>query len=307
MAAEAVTVGPARRGWLSAVERGSVLGIWFVVWFSRVFGRAPARLVVRFIALYYLVFHGTARRASRDYLMRVHGSATLGMRYRHVLRFAEVTLDRMLFVTGEDRRFTLTRTGYEHLAELAQRRRGAVLLGAHIGSFEAMRVQGGKENLRLNILGYFKNARMINAVLEKLNPDANASVISIEDSSPEFILRIRERVERGELVAVLGDRVGPDGRAARVDFLGAKASFPTGAYLLASILRCPIYLTFGLYHAPDRYDLYCEPFEQDVRIPRSGRDEALAVYAQRFAARLEHYVRLAPDNWFNYYEFWERS
>jgi predicted LPLAT superfamily acyltransferase len=114
-------------------------------------------------------------------------------------------------------------------------------------------------------------------------------------------------VESSDLVGILGDRVGRLGRSARVKFLGEEASFPTGAYLVASILRCPIYLTFALYRAPNRYELYCEPFADEVRVPRDHRDEALAAYAQKFACRLEHFVRRAPDNWFNCYDFWERS
>jgi predicted LPLAT superfamily acyltransferase len=77
--------------------------------------------------------------------------------------------------------------------------------------------------------------------------------------------------------------------------------------LLAALLKCPVYLTFGLYHAPNRYDLFCEPFEDEIQLPREARDEALHAYAQKFAARLEHYVRLAPDNWFNFYDFWSAS
>ena len=71
-----------------------------------------------------------------------------------------------------------------------------------------------------------------------------------------------------------------------------------------AILKCPIYLTFGLYRAPDRYDLFCEPFDLAPNVPRGDRDEALRAYAQKFAARLEHFVRMAPDNWFNFYDFW---
>jgi len=26
---------------------------------------------------------------------------------------------------------------------------------------------------------------------------------------------------------------------------------------------------------------------------------------QRYVARLEHYARLAPYNWFNFYSFWD--
>jgi len=288
-------------------ERGSVLGLRLIVWLSSAVGRTLARFVVRFVALYYFVVDAAARRASRDYLMRVHGNATLAMRYRHVLRFAEVTLDRAFIVAGKERYFDVTCNGKEHLSELRKGGRGALLLGAHVGSFEAMRMQGKRENLRIHVLGYFSNARMINAALERLNPSANTSVISIDESNPDFVLRIRERVESGELIGILGDRVGRLGRSTRVRFLGEDANFPTGAYLVASILRCPIYLTFALYRAPNRYDLYCELFENEVRVPRARRDEALAAYAQKFACRLEHFVRRAPDNWFNFYDFWERS
>jgi predicted LPLAT superfamily acyltransferase len=174
-------------------ERGSVLGLRLIAWLSTAVGRTPARFVVRIVALYYFVFDAATRRASHDYLMRVHGNATLAMRYRHVLRFAEVTLDRAFIVAGKERYFDVTCNGNEHISQLTKSRRGAVLLGAHVGSFEAMRMQGKKESLRIHVLGHFSNARMINAALERLNPSANTNVISIDDSNPDFVLRIRER------------------------------------------------------------------------------------------------------------------
>jgi predicted LPLAT superfamily acyltransferase len=50
--------------------------------------------------------------------------------------------------------------------------------------------------------------------------------------------------------------------------------------------------------------LYCEPFEERIDLPRGAREEALRAYVTRYAGRLEHYCRLAPDNWFNFYDFW---
>ena len=87
-------------------------------------------------------------------------------------------------------------------------------------------------------------------------------------------------------------------------FLGAPASFPTGPYLLAAALGCPVYLGFGLYHEPNRYALYCEPFAERVVLPRATRAEAVRDHVARYAARLEHFCRLAPYNWFNFYDFW---
>jgi predicted LPLAT superfamily acyltransferase len=293
-------------GWLGVAERGSVVGIRFLVWLATAFGRAPARLFLRAVAAYYVLAHPSVRAFSRQYLQRIHGRAPLAMVYAHVLRFAEVTLDRVFIVCGKDKGFEVTRTGYQYLEALGASGRGAILLGAHLGSFEAMRMQGDREGFGIHFVGHFRNARMFNSVLSQLNPRSSARLISSE-GGVDFVLRIRERLREGDRVAILADRVGQGDRVTEVDFLGDKARLPTGPYLLAALLKCPVYLTFGLYRTPNRYDLFCEPFEEEIRLPVSGRDESLRAYAQKFATRLEHYVRLAPDNWFNFYDFWSQK
>ena len=109
------------------------------------------------------------------------------------------------------------------------------------------------------------------------------------------------------MVAVLGDRAELDANRVEVEFLGGQARFPTGVYLLASVLKCPIFLTFNLYRSPNSYDCYCEPFASQLELPRGQREAALADQAQSFARRLEHFCRLEPGNWFNFYDFWSVS
>ncbi|PMU65292.1 acyltransferase, partial [Pseudomonas sp. GP01-A5] len=53
-----------------------------------------------------------------------------------------------------------------------------------------------------------------------------------------------------------------------------------------------------------RYDLYFEAFSSSLEMPRKGREAAVHAVVQRFATRLAHYVRLAPLNWFNFYDLW---
>jgi predicted LPLAT superfamily acyltransferase len=117
-------------------------------------------------------------------------------------------------------------------------------------------------------------------------------------------MRVSERLEQGEMVAILADRVGLNDKQVDVDFLGAKVAFPTGPFLLAAVLKCPVYLVFGLYFEPNRYELFCEPFAERLELPRAGRADALRAVVQRYAERLEHYARRAPDNWFNFHDFW---
>jgi len=296
-----------RIDWLDVTERGTAAGVWFLVVLSTVLGRAPARAFLRALVPYYMVFHGQARRSSRDYLEQVHGHVTNRMVHDHLLRFAQCTLDRLLFVRGRVEPFDVRSHGEEHLRALLEARRGAILLGAHLGSFEAMQRMADARDMPINVVGFFRNARMLAAVLKRLNPRSTARLVELDTESVDFVLTIRERIQKGELVAILADRTVPGGRDAVVRFFGRPARLPTGPYLLASVLDCPVYLTFGLHSGRDRYDLYCEPFAERIVLSRRGRQAELAALAQRYADALERYCRLAPDNWFNFYDFWESS
>jgi predicted LPLAT superfamily acyltransferase len=276
-----------------------------VYWIATTLGRPFGRLIVRLIAVWYCLFGGKAVQHSDAFLEAVfQKKATLGMRYRHVLHFAQVTLDRVFLLKGKFKNFEVTTNGRHYIDEAVAGGRGAILLGAHLGSFEAMRTDEGKGHFSLNILGHFANARMINALLNRLSPEKAARVIHIEPDSVDFIFDVQERVAAGELVGTMGDRVGLNEKSVTVQFFGRPARFPTGPFVLASVLKCPVYLTFGLYHEPNRYDLYCEPFIDQLTLPRRNREAALVAVVQRYAVRLEDYCRRAPYNWFNFYDFW---
>jgi predicted LPLAT superfamily acyltransferase len=293
-----------RRTWLSAAEPGSVLGIRFLVVLCTLFGRAVARAALRPIVLYYVLLQASARRSSRQYLQRTLGRATWPMIYRHFLSFAEVALDRFFLLRGQFHRFQFGSDGFEHLKKLHAERRGAILLGAHVGSFEAMRLIADSRSVPINVITYRGNARMLNAVLQSINPGAVGRFVELAPGDVTSVLRIRDLIEAGELVAILGDRVDLDSNAVVADFFGAKARFPGSLYALAAVLGCPIYLTFSIYRAPNRYDCYCEPFAEKVELRRGHRDQGIAEYVQRYAQRLEYYCRLEPGNWFNFFDFW---
>jgi predicted LPLAT superfamily acyltransferase len=291
--------------WLSEREKGSRIGMRIVLGVVRTAGRTMGQLLVDIVCLYYVVFAVRARRASRAYTRRLLGKDSWWTAYNHVRHFAACTLDRLFLLSGKLGAFEFRRSGSEHLVELARERRGALLLGAHIGSYEAMRAMSNEVDLRINILAHFENAARITTFLEEASGgNPMMQVVPIDPGDSTYILKVKELIERGELVALLGDRLGINDKAVTADFLGEPARFPAGPFIIASLLQCPVYLVFGLFHRPNRYDLYCEPFAERVQLPRKTRQQALTTYAQKFADRLEHYCRLGPYNWFNFYDFW---
>src|SRR5690606_22090469 len=145
----------------------------------------------------------------------------------------------------------------------------------------------------------------ITQLLDALNPEMAASVIDAGQDGPALMFEIQKATSEGALVALLVDRTQPGGEALAVPFLGDEAGFPVAPWQLAAVLQVPVQLAFGLYRGGRRYDLVFEPFSDGVRAPRRERAEVVASLIRRYAARLEHHVRDAPFNWFNFYDFWE--
>jgi predicted LPLAT superfamily acyltransferase len=294
--------------WLTQRERGTLFWITLSFRLAVLVGRRPMRLGVAAVALWYRLFDRAVVRASRDWLARVHGRRS-GFRatYRHLRTFAQVTLDRAFLFSRHIDALRFTTTGDQLLRQQVRSGRGAVLLGAHLGSYEAMRAAAFVEDVPIHVVGYFRNAAMINALLQRLSPQSSERIIHLGDDPVGVMSRVRGRIDAGELVALLGDRVGLNERVVPASFFGAEAAFPAGPFLLASLLRCPVYLVFGLYFEPNHYDLHCERFADRIELPRRDRQQHLQTYVQRYAARLEDYCRRAPDNWFNFFDFWSRA
>jgi predicted LPLAT superfamily acyltransferase len=296
--------------WRKIPEAGTVLGLRFITFLARVFGRRIAGWCLFFPALYFTLLRGVARRASRDYLRRVGQRATFANIVRHIHTFAVVTLDRLFFLTGRWDRFRIEANNHDLLADIARTKRGVLLLGAHIGSFEVMRSRAKEFNIPINVVVDWTNAERLNGVLRSLAPGIDTRLIPLGPDTVTAMLSIQAAIDRGELVALLGDRRPADEsnpRMVTTDFLGAKAAFPAGPWLLAHALHCPVYFVAAMYQRPNRYALHFDLLAEEVKLDRKDRANALARYAGIYAAKLETYVRSAPLNWFNFFDFWGTS
>jgi predicted LPLAT superfamily acyltransferase len=286
-------------------ERGNLAALRFMTWLTRSLGYRTASLLLAPICLYFLVFAPRARAASREFLGRVHGRpARLGEVYGHFHVFASTLLDRIEVLRGRNVDFELRVHGGEAIDAALAPRRGCLLLGSHLGSFEVLRVvDGTRRRLAVNLVMHEANARHASRWARALAPELAARIIA--SGTPETLLRVRECLERGEPVAMLGDRVLDGERAVSCDFLGAPARFPTGPLLAAAMLGVPVVTFFCLRRGPRRYDAYFELLAERIEAPRVERDQAVAHQVQAYVARLEARARAAPDNWFNFYDYWD--
>jgi len=225
-----------------------------------------------------------------------------------------VRLDEVGICHGRTDDFEVEIRGMEHLDKLARDGRGGLVLGAHLGSFAAMRLIAHERSpISVNVLMYTRHAARINSVLLRLAGDSGSQgstrVIPIEAGSLAHVLQARSAVLRGEVVSLLADRLHPSDvqRSCAVELLGGEVRLPAGPILLGKALGCPVVTMFALRTGDARYTIHVDAFADAIALPRGAREAALRDYCQAYARRLETYCKLAPYQWFNFYDYWSEE
>jgi predicted LPLAT superfamily acyltransferase len=297
---------PRAAGWTSQPERSSLAWLRLMTWISLHLGRSGSRILLRLITVYFLLFSPGARRASRSYLRRALGRPPrLGDLYRHLFCFASTIHDRVYLLNDRFALFDIRVQGEEVMREALASGQGVFLMGAHLGSFEAIRALGRLHGTPpMAMVMYEDNARKINQILTAINPTATSDLVPL--GRVDSMLQVRDRLARGHLVGVLGDRTLGDEPGLSVPFLGKPANFPTGPFRLASLIRRPVIFMTGLYQGGNRYEVHFSRLADFSQAHPEGPQAAVAEALRRYVALIEEQCRSAPYNWFNFFDFWRQ-
>ncbi|HEP0587593.1 TPA: glycosyltransferase family 2 protein [Klebsiella aerogenes] len=299
-----------------------VKGLWgmrlmLLVW--RLLGRKAFTLLLYPVVGAYWLTAATARRASQQWITRAREQLAARQMpipptltsYRHFLRFGEAMLDKIASWRGELQfgRDVVFAAGAEETLNISDPR-GKLLLASHLGDVEACRalaqLQGSKT---INALVFSENAQRFKQIMAEMAPQAGLNLMPVTDIGPETAMLLQEKLDRGEWIAIVGDRIavnpqrGGEWRVCWSRFMGQAAPFPQGPFILAAILRCPVNLIFAL-RQQSKLRIYCEPFADPLLLPRAERQQALQHIIDRYAERLEHYALQSPLDWFNFFDFW---
>lgn len=294
------SVGDSRPRWRVQRERGSRWLIHLITATALALGRRFAAAFLPAICAYFVVFSGAARRASREYLGRVFGRpATWREVYRHYSWFANTILDRVFWRAGRIGEYRIEIVGREHVDRILAEGRGALLFGAHFGSFELMHALAqGERGVRVRALMVADHSRNMERILGRIDSSQQTEIIELGRRST--MLEVRDALAAGEMVGLLADRALVHGDDVLCPFFGTPARFPRGPFALARMLGAPIVLFHAIWQGDRRY-LVTFDVLRDVDPNAPGFEEQ---GCRVFAAWLEFACRKAPYNWFNFYDFW---
>lgn len=321
---------PKKQKW-EAQERGVPFMLRLMHALALKFGRNGVRWILYPTVAYFLLTTPRGVRASRLCLSRFLGRrATLRDVARHFFAFSSCTQDRIFLLSNQHQALAIDAYWSPDIPAVLARTPGCLLMVGHVGSREALRLtpppplpnaanlrdgkifmrnahlHGGK-SLEVAVLLERQVERRMTAMFEKLNPTLAANIIDASERGPALVLKLKETLESGRMVGIGADRARAEERAIEATFMEGTVRFPEGPWILAAALGAPVILGFGLYRGGNRYDVHFELFSERITLSRQNRRADMQRAVQRYAARLEHYARLAPYNWFNFYDFWTQE
>lgn len=280
----------------------------FFYWLIRLGGRPLAYGFLRLVAGWYTLFRPSVRGRARPYLSRRFPDANkislLLHSYRLSVSFGQVLIDRAaLGILGTQCTQAHFVRGKQELLALLREGRGCILMGAHVGSWQAAMAS----------IDFLETP--VNMLLQRGRGDVDRHWFEHRGDKSPFqtidpagylggALEMHAALRRGEVLCVMGDRVqGSDRNVLRLPFLGGLAPFPVSAYRVAAATGAPIAVLFSHKSGPASYglELACV-----IRVPsKVGRGaDAVRPYAAGFVRALETYCRQRPYQFFNFYDMW---
>jgi predicted LPLAT superfamily acyltransferase len=290
--------------------------IWGMRFLLRIylrFGRTVVQLFLYPVVIYYWLINRQARQASQAYLNRLAVFApslkltgSFFWSYRHFISFANAIIDKLAAWSGALSWTDVQYYGRNELIAEIRKGQGVVLLGSHLGNLEACRVIADfDKTIHINVLVHTKHAQKFNRLLKQTSDNSQLNLLQVTEITPATAMLLKDKIDAGELVIIAADRtpVSKRQRVSKVAFLGAPALFPQGPFILAALLKCPVYTVFCLKQH-GKHVIYFDPFSDGIKFPRKMRAQAMQQIIQRYAECLETYCLKEPLQWFNFFDFW---
>lgn len=280
--------------------KGSLTGYKIFLFFINTLGLDFAYGLLRVVTFYYYLFAAKPRRVLLDFYqhtLHITAPEARALVRRNFYIFGQTLVDRAAFLLGKDQKFKHIFENEQYLIDIRDKGKGGILLSAHLGNWEtAGNLLKGRITPTINIVMLDAEVENIKKYMDLSTGGSRFRVIAIKNDL-SHIIAIRNALINNEFVAIHADRYLEGARFIELDFLGRKAKFPQGPFVIASKFDAPVTFVFAAKDGKYSYHL-------SATLPIEGKMKPEEI-ARLYVAELEEKVREYPGQWFNYFDFFQ--
>lgn len=264
-------------------------------------------LVAIFPLIFFYITGYRERKALRGFYKQhatfFKSRSFIGRSFANYWSFGCTLIDRMSFVQKPDKVSKFIERDEVNYKLEPQSQHGSFILGAHIGDWILCGAGLKRYNLDISIVMNAATTPQFQKITNNLQ-SFGVKIISSQNDPLEVLLAIRDCLDQGGNVCMMGDRVDHSKRQVAVDFLGKKAEFPADIFEIAKILKRPIFQFICVKSGPFPWNRY-----KISSICLWDGKEPITVHdlVSNYVRSLEMCVETHPGQWFNFFDFWKTA
>lgn len=288
-------------------SRGNSSGYKVFIWLLHHIGLEAAYLLLCLVVLYFIPFAPRQTRSAWVYARRILEYSRMKSSWflvKSYFAFGKSIIDKVAIGSGMEDRFSFEFENHRMMLDLIESGKGFIAIGGHVGSWQMGTPFFGKYGSRINVVMYDHERAAVKNVIKSHTQEDNFKIIPIAEDGVSHIFGINDALGNGELVCLQGDRYMNEERYLSAEFMGHEARFPRGPFLLASRMRVPVVFYFAMREKGRRYRFHFVVPQSSSAAMSSGRLFSEEELFLSYAESLETMVRKYPEQWFNYYDFW---
>jgi len=287
--------------------RGGLAGYRFFIFLLKYPGLRFSYFFLRFVVLYFVLFVPKARKPIFFYFRKILGFSYLkSVKYvfKNFYKLGQVLLDKVALLAGFSSKFTFDFEGEEYLHEIAANE-GGFLIGAHIGNWEIAGQLLDRIDTKVHIVMVEAEHERIKALLTNVMTEKSMNIISIKDDL-SHLFEIKDALQNNEIVAIHGDRFMEGSKTIEGNFLGREAKFPYGPFILPMKYNKPVTFVSAIKETDTHYHFFAtKPRVYQGSGNKNENKVLIKKMLKNYINELERILHLAPEQWFNYYYFWD--
>jgi len=198
-------------------------------------------------------------------------------------------------MSGGKSKYSTTHQGGQYLEEMTKSGTGGILMSGHVGNFEVGAQLLGQLMGKINVIMQDEDHEKIKKYVEAKSEKKAFNIIAIKEDL-SHVINIKNALTKNEFICVHGDRFIEGAETIELDFLGKKAKFPKGPFVIATRFGAPVTFNFVIKTGKQSYQFSATA----PKLYSRKLDECMKDYV----AKLEEVVRAHPHQWFNHYNFW---
>jgi len=278
-------------------QYGNALGHQIIISLYKIFGYKSVSFILNFVAFYYALFTPSVRKSLQSYYDKLHIELTFWAYYKHIRLFAHSILDRFISRISKDE-IVFVRENREVFVSMQE---GGVVLLSHIGGWATAAHSLNADIPPMHMVMREAQKDKIKR-LERDKKRTNESIVKIIDLNDGAIaanIQIANVLMNKEIVAMMADRVTDNTKTVDVMFLGEKVQINKNPFDIAFRFKKKLVATFVVNEKVKEYKIIF----REIKLENKSLEEI----AQEYMNILENIIKIYPNQWYNFYDFFNQS